>query len=78
MKSEVLQIRLTKEEKELLQKVARRNRMSMSEFLLYGAMKLITENEFYNKHNIYNTISLMLDLEQKGFSLMPNDIQIQK
>lgn len=51
MKSEVLQIRLTKEEKSILQKVARDHKMNMSEFLLYGAMKLIAENEFYNKYN---------------------------
>ena len=48
MKSEVVQIRLTKEEKSILQRVARENRMNMSEFLLYGAMKLISEDEFYN------------------------------
>ncbi|MEG1285365.1 MAG: hypothetical protein RSD22_06495 [Romboutsia sp.] len=48
-KSEVLQIRLTKEEKANLQDMARKNRMSMSEFLLYGAMKVISESEFYNK-----------------------------
>jgi len=52
MKSEVVQIRLTKEEKSTLQKVARENSMNMSEFLLYGAMKIIIEKEFYNKHDI--------------------------
>jgi uncharacterized protein (DUF1778 family) len=65
-KSEVLQIRLSKEEKNRLQEVARRNGMSMSEFLLYGAMKVIAECEFYNKQM------------QNSFSLMPNDIQIKK
>lgn len=48
-KTEVLQIRLTKEEKYMLQKIARDNRMSMREFLLYGVMKVISESEFYNK-----------------------------
>lgn len=52
MKSEVLQIRLTKDEKGILQRVAREHRMDMSEFLLYGAMKLIAEYEFYKKHDI--------------------------
>lgn len=47
-KSEVLQIRLSKEEKNQLREVARKNGMSMSEFLLYGAMKVIAESEFYN------------------------------
>lgn len=47
-KSEVLQIRLSKEEKNQLREVARKNGMSMSEFLLYGVMKVIAESEFYN------------------------------
>lgn len=52
MKSEVLQMRLTKEEKSVLQRIAREHNMDMSEFLLYGAMKLISEYEFYNKYDI--------------------------
>ncbi|MGL6184398.1 MAG: plasmid mobilization protein [Clostridium chrysemydis] len=47
-KTEVIQIRLTQEEKNKLQEISRKNRMSMSEFLLYGAMKVISESEFYN------------------------------
>lgn len=57
-KSEVLQIRLTKDEKQHLQEVARKNRMSMSEYLLYGALKLEAESEFYNKQ-MKNYFSLM-------------------
>lgn len=48
-KSEVIQIRLTKDEKNKLQEIARKNRMNMSEFLLYGAMRTIAEDEFVNK-----------------------------
>jgi len=52
-KSEVLQIRLTPREKEQLELVSMKHRMSMSEFLLYGAMKVIAEDEFYNKYKKY-------------------------
>jgi len=57
IKSEVLQIRLTEDEKNIIKKVARKNKMSMSEFLLYSAMKLITENELYTKHLVYRSFS---------------------
>lgn len=49
-KSEVIQIRLTKDEKKCIQEIARKNKMNMSEFLLYGAMKIISESEFYNNN----------------------------
>lgn len=49
-KSEVIQIRLTKDEKKYIQEIARKNKMNMSEFLLYGAMKIISESEFYNNN----------------------------
>ena len=62
-KSEVIQIRLTKDEKKYIQEIARKNKMNMSEFLLYGAMKIISESEFYNN--------------QQLFSLIINNIQIK-
>ena len=49
-KSEVIQIRLTKDEKKYIQEIARKNKMNMSEFSLYGAMKIISESEFYNNN----------------------------
>ena len=65
-KSEVLQIRLTVEEKNKLKEISKKNKMTMSEFLLYGAMKVIAESEFYNKQM------------SNDFSLTQNDIHITK
>ncbi|MDY4254091.1 hypothetical protein [Clostridium sp.] len=65
-KSEVLQIRLTVEEKNKLKEISKKNKMTMSEFLLYGAMKVIAESEFYNKQM------------SNDFSLTKNDIHITK
>lgn len=48
-KSEVLQIRLTKKEKEYIKKISRRNKMNMSEFLLYAVMKVISKDELLNR-----------------------------
>lgn len=63
-KSEVLQIRLTVEEKNKLKEISKKNKMTMSEFLLYGAMKVIAESEFYNKQM------------SNDFYLTQNDIHI--
>ena len=65
-KNALIQIRVSEEIKKKIKVLSAEREMTVSEFLLYGAMKVISEEEFYNKQM------------QNSFSLMPNDIQIKK
>lgn len=65
-KKALIQIRVTDEIKKKIKVLSAEREMTVSEFLLYGAMKVISESEFYNKEM------------QNDFSLTPNDIQIKK
>lgn len=50
-KSELIQIRVSEEDKLKIKSIARKKGLTVSEFLLYGAMKSINE---YEKNYILN------------------------
>lgn len=53
-KKEIIQIRVTEEEKDKLKSKSMEKGMTISEFLLYGAMRTINEDEAVKVHCKYS------------------------
>lgn len=49
-KKELIQIRVSEDEKEKIKIISAKKGMTVSEFLLYGAMRAISEDEFIKTH----------------------------
>ena len=49
-KKELIQIRVSEDEKEKIKIISAKKGLTVSEFLLYGAMKAISEDEFIKTH----------------------------
>lgn len=50
LKKELIQIRVTKEEKTAIKRISASKGMTVSEFLLYSAMRAITEEEITKQY----------------------------
>lgn len=55
-KKELIQIRVTKEQKEQIKRISTEKEMTISEFLLYSVMRTITEEEitklYYRRNDL--------------------------
>lgn len=49
-KKELIQIRVSEEDKQKIKVISIKKGMTVSEFLLYGAMRAISEDEFIKNH----------------------------
>ncbi|MBS6503732.1 MAG: antitoxin [Clostridium sp.] len=52
-KKELIQIRVSEEDKKKIKIISAEKGMTVSEFLLYGAMKVISEDEFIKNKVIH-------------------------
>lgn len=61
-KNKLIQIRVSEDEKFKIKSIARKMGLTVSEFLLYGAMKSVSE---YEMNNIKKVENLLVNLDAK-------------